>query len=210
MMDKFIKYFRKFENWLILTVGKVHWKYSDGMADTELDNIRELISNNYYIILTRRKNHLSTFFVGLANFLLAGKWGYWSHALLNLENRVKKDEDFRLVEATGTGVHYSDFKDVFDVHSVVLLKPKSMSAEYWTNVMDMALDSLGKPYDTLFDLKNDNSLSCVELVRNALMSEPNYKNDFLDFEEMIYKRKNLSPQMFYDCKDFVVVYEKRN
>lgn len=206
-MNKLKDLFLIFENWLVLTIGKIHWKFKGGLTVEELDKIREMLRNDYYIILTRRKNHLSTFFVGLSNLLLTGKWGYWSHTLLNLENKVHKDEDFRLVEATGKGVHYSEFKDVFDVHSVILLKPTSMSVEYWTTVMDMALDELGKPYDSLFDLKNDNALSCVELVRSALMAEPDYKENFSKFEEMIYKRKNLSPQMFADCPDFTKVLE---
>jgi hypothetical protein len=75
--------------------------------------------------------------------------------------------------------------------------------------MDKAMTEIGKPYDSLFDLKNDNALSCVELGRTALMAEPNYYTNFANFEEMIRKRKNLTPQMFYECPDFEVVYEIR-
>jgi hypothetical protein len=126
-----------------------------------------------------------------------------------LEDEVKADDDFRLVEATGNGVNYSPFELVFEVHGVVLLKPKNMSVDHWTLVMDKAMTEIGKPYDSLFDLKNDNALSCVELVRTALMAEPNYYTNFANFEEMIRKRKNLTPQMFYECPDFEVVYEIR-
>ncbi len=206
----FKKLFDIVANWVVIIIGKIHWGYRDGLTAAELDDVRKLLTKNYYIIVTHRNNHLSTYFISLANFILTGKFGYWAHALLNLEDEVESDADFRLIEATGTGVHYSPFDLVFMVHGVALLKPKNMSADYWTEVMDRANTELGKPYDTLFNLKNDNALSCVELIRTALMAEPDYETNFANFEEMIAKRKNLTPQMFYDCPDFEVVYEVRH
>jgi hypothetical protein len=196
--------------WIVITIGKVHWGYKDGLTNAELDEVRKLLTPHYYIILTHRNNHLSTFFVGLASWLLTRKWSYWAHALMNLEDEVKSDSDFRLVEATGTGVNYSPFNLVFEVHGVVLLKPKNMSAENWTTVMDKAMTEIGKPYDSLFDLRNDNALSCVELVRTALMAQPDYAENFANFEKMICERKNLTPQMFYECEDFEIIYEVRH
>lgn len=204
------KFWRSFVNWAVITIGKIHWCYRNGLTDIELDKVRKLLIPDYYIILTHRKNHLSTFFVGLASLLVTRKWSYWAHALMNLEDEVKSDDDFRLVEATGAGVNYSSFNLVFEVHGVTLLKPKNMSADQWTVVMDKAITEVGKPYDSLFDLKNDNALSCVELVRTALMAEPDYEKNFANFEAMIKKRKNLTPQMFYDCPDFEIVYEVRH
>lgn len=199
----------KFANWVVITIGEIKWKYKGGMTEQELYEIKEMLKPNYYIILTHRKNHLSTFFVGFANFVVTGKWSYWAHALMNLEDEVHDPEDFRLVEATGKGTHYSTFDDVFEVHGVALLKPKNMTIEDWTFAMDRANSQLGKPYDSLFDLKNNNALSCVELVRDALMAAPRYYEDFKHFEESIVHAKNLTPQMFYDCDDFEVVYEVR-
>ncbi len=204
------KGFNKVVNWVVISIGKIHWAYKDGLTASELDEVRKLLIPHYYIIVTHRKNHLSTFFVGLASWILTRKWSYWAHALLNLEDEVKSDTDFRLVEATGAGVNYSPFNLVFMVHGVALLKPKNMSAEYWTLVMDKAMTEVGKPYDSLFDLKNDNALSCVELVRTALMAEPDYEQNFANFEAMIKKEKNLTPQMFYDCSDFEIIYEVRH
>lgn len=204
------KLWESFANWVVITIGEIRWRYRDGLTDKELSEIRNLLIPNYYIILTHRKNHLSTFFVSLASWVVTGKWSYWAHALMNLEDEVKSDNDFRLIEATGAGTHYSPFELVFKVHGVVLLKPKNMSAEHWTKVMDKANSELGKPYDSLFDLKNDRRLSCVELVRTALMAEPDYEKNFANFEKMICENKNLTPQMFYDCPDFEVVYEIRH
>ena len=204
------KLWNKFVAWLILSIGKVEWKAKDTLSQDEQAKIRELLINDYYIILTRRNNHLSTFFTSLANFVLTGKWGYWSHALMNMEDEVKDNKDFRLIEAVGKGVVYTPFDHVFDVHGTCILKPKYMSTDNWTFVLDKAKLQLGKPYDTLFDIRNDNNLSCVELCRAALMGEPNYASNFANFEALISKRHdNLSPDMFYGLDDFEVVYEVR-
>ena len=191
-------------------IGKVQWKQKSGIRSTDLETISSMLKPNYYIILTRRSNHLSTYFISLANLLLTGKWGFYSHVLMNLEDEVKSEDDFRLIEATGTGVHYSTFNEVFvGINAVALLKPKSMTPLEWTKVMDKAMTELGKPYDSLFDLKNDQALSCVELVRAALMATDNYSTNFANFEADIAKSKNLAPEMFRTCADFEVVYEIR-
>ncbi len=192
---------------VIKTIGKIHWPAGTTISAEDHTRIKERLKSDYFIILTYRRNHLSSFFVCLANFVLTGRWGKWTHALMNLEDEVKDDDDFRLIEATGNGTHFSPFDKVFDVHGVALLKPKSMSIEEWTGLLDRAKAQLGKPYDSLFDLKSDMALSCVELVRTVLMAQPNYATDFANFEALLAKSKNLSPQMFYDCGDFEVIYE---
>lgn len=193
-------------------IGKVSWKSNHVLTQGENDKIKELLTNDYYIILTRHNGHLSSYAISIAHFFLTGRMGYYGHALMNLEDEVSDPADFRLIEATGAGTHYSTFDDVFDPQcgSVALLKPKSMTLEEWTAAMDKAKNQVGKPYDTLFDLKNDQALSCVELVRVALQNEPNYVADFANFEAMITKDKNLDPQMFYECTDFEIVYEVRH
>lgn len=190
-------------------IGKIHWTPTNTLTFTEQNHIKQLLTDNYYIMLSRRNNHLTTYVISIGTLLLTGKWSYWSHAFMNVENEVKKDEDFKIVEAIGTGVEYTPFNKVFDVNSVVLLKPKTMALDHWTMVLDKAKTELGKPYDNLFDLKNDQALSCVELVRTALMAEPDYEQNFSNFEHTISKHGNLTPQMFYDCPDFIVVYEIR-
>lgn len=205
-MNIFQKAWVAFIEW----VGTIHWSPKNTLTIDQQDDIRKLLIGNYYIMLSRRNNHLSTYFISLGNFLLSGKWSYWSHAFMNAEDKVISDEDFRIVEAVGVGVEYTPFDKVFDCNSVVLLKPRCMLVEDWTAVLDKAKTEIGKPYDNLFDLKNDQALSCVELVRTSLMAEPDYAKNFANFEALIKKRKNLTPQMFYDCLDFVVVYEVRN
>lgn len=194
---------------IVQAIGRVHWKIRDEISDEKKAEIAELLKPNYYIILTRRSNHLSTFFIGLSNLLLRGKWGYWSHSLMNLEDEVTTEDDFRLIEAIGRGVTYSDFSTVFNVSDVALLKPKNMSPEYWTVVLDKLKTKVGTPYDTLFNLKSEEQVSCVELVRLALMAEPDYEKNFAHFERMIKKSKNLTPQMFADCDDFEIVWQAK-
>jgi hypothetical protein len=187
----------------------IHWSPNNLLTDEELSKIKEALKPNYYVILTRRNNHLTTYLISFANFFLTGKFSYWSHSLMNLENEVNSVDDFILVEAIGKGVTLSHFNEVFDVNGVALLKPKNITIEKWTLILDKARQNVGKPYDSLFDLKNDSAVSCVELVRDALQADPDYATNFAEFEALISKRKNLTPQMFYDCPDFEVVYEVR-
>jgi hypothetical protein len=181
------------------------------LTEQEQRDIRSLLSENYFIILNRRKSHLSSYLIALAHWIKTGKMGYWSHVLMNLEDEVQSDYDFRLIEAVGIhGVRYASFMQVFDCDSVVLLKPKHYSRSEWLQIMEKAKSYYGRPYDTLFDLVSDTSLSCVELVRNALKEDPLYSERFKNFEAMISKYKNLTPDMFYECEDFDIVYETRH
>lgn len=205
--------FRYMGNKISLFIGSINWTSKDVLTLEEFDIIRKKLKKDYYIILTRHDGHLSTYAISFAHWVLTfGKKGYYGHSLMNLEDTVNTDADYRFIEATGRGVHYSDFNDAFDSQtgSVALLKPKCMTLAKWTKAMDKAKTELGKPYDTLFDLSNDQSLSCVELVRSALQGLPNYETDFANFEAMIKKYKNLDPQMFYECEDFEIVWESRH
>jgi len=201
--------FQKVWDKMSMFFSKIHWKSDNLLSDEELSKIKVALKPNYYVILTRRNNHFTTYMISIANFFLTGKFGYWSHVLMNLEDEVETTSDFRLVEAISSGVTISPFNSVFDVNSVVLLKPKHLTIEKWTAILDKAKNSVGRPYDSLFDLKNDSAMSCVELVRYALQADPDYATNFAEFEAMISKRKNLTPQMFYDCPDFEVAYEVR-
>lgn len=190
----------------ILTVAK--WKQKNPINDGDRQILREALKQDYYIIATRRGNYLSSFVICLGHFLLTGRWVAFTHTLMNLEDEVEKDSDFRFIEANVRGTMYSTFDEVFhDVDSVALIKPWSMTVEEWTDCLDAAKDHLGKPYDSLLDLKSDREVNCVELIRLALMRLPDYHTRFAKFEKMI-KRKFmiLTPQMFFECPDFHVYY----
>lgn len=204
--------FYKIVSVLAKIIGKINWggnRYK--MSSAELELIRNMLKDNYYIILTRHKGHMSTYAISLAHKYLTGNWGHYAHALMNLEgDDVTQDTDYRFIEATGKGVHYSYFMDVFSCDSVALLKPKTMSIERWSLVLEKLKANLGKPYDTMFNLADDSSMSCVELIRSALMNEPNYLVDYANFEAMIQSSSNLDPNMFYECPDFTIVWESRH
>ena len=192
--------------------GKINWKTSKIATPAEIDTIKSMLKDNYYIIATRHNGHGSSYVIDFAHLLFTGKWGYYAHVLMNLEDEVKTDDDYRFIEAVGTGVRITGFDNAIDnqTSSIALLKPKAMTLEKWTAAMDRAKLQEGKPYDTLFDLANDKALSCVEVVRVALQSTPNYAEDFAEFERMISTYKNLTPQMYYECSDFEVVWETRH
>lgn len=204
---------------IVTLIGKINWNFLKRffygkhyeLTVEELSTIRELLKNDYYIILTRSNNRLSTYAINFSHWWLTGEWGYYAHSVMNLEDEVHDDSDFRLMEATNKhGVAYVDFESAFACDSVALLKPKNMSLSDWTHALDNLKSHHGKKYDTLYNLLDDSKMSCVELTRSALMAVPDYQTKFANFEEMIYKAKNLDPHMFYRCEDFEVVYEVRH
>lgn len=209
------KAYEKALNW----VGDLNWnwlkekitgrRYYD-LTDADLEDIRTALARNYFIIGTRRKTVFSTYLIGFATWVKTGKFGHYDHILLNFEeNDPATDYDFQLYEATSAGAHISTFMEVFDCDSVVLLRPKNMTIEEWTYCVDRAKLDLGKPYDDMFNLYDDTHISCVEMVRNALRAVPDYEKKFPNFEAEVGKIKNLTPQMYYDCTDFEIVYEVR-
>lgn len=203
--------FERTRAFIVQLIGKINWNVGEyKVTPEEHAHMRSLLEKNYYIVLTRHDGHLSTFSVNLAHWVLTGRWGYYTHALMNLEGAVKNDSDFRLIEANGVGVHYSNFKDVFSCDSIALLKPKSMDIELWSYVLDKVQTHVGKPYDSLFDLTQDQRFSCVSLIRNALMAYPNYEINFANFEDMVKRANNVDPNMLYNCPDFEVVWETRH
>lgn len=187
--------------------GGVYWS----LKEVDHDNLRELLKPNYYIILTRRKCHLTTYLISFASWTVTGKGVHYTHALMNVDDgNIKNDNDFKLMEATATGVHYSTFMQVFDCDSVVLLRPKGYTDHDWQEALDGLLAQHGKLYDNLFDIADDTRVSCVEMCRQALMQEDDYATKFANLEALIEKHGNkLTPQMLYDCGDFEVAFEVR-
>lgn len=200
-------FFQKVQIWFIELLAKIHWKQRDLLTKNDDVKLKEMFVNDYYIIATRKSNYLTTFFIALGHFFLTGRWGFYSHVLMNLEDVVKTDDDYRFIEATGSGTHYSNFEEVFGkVDAVSLIKPKNMTLIEWTEALDKAKTYLGTPYDNLFDLKNNLEINCVELIRLALEGIPDYAIKFAEFEKMVAKKKKLTPDMFIECTDFEVVY----
>jgi hypothetical protein len=147
--------------------------------------------------------------VSFLSWVKTGIWANYTHVLMNCDSITDPADrqSFKFVEATATGVHYSTFDEIFACDSVCLLTPMNIDNTEWTKIIDALLKQQGKPYDDLFDLSDDTHVSCVELVLNALKAV-NYKEEFSNLDELITKEKNLVPQMYRICTDFVVKYEK--
>lgn len=213
------KTLRKFGAWFVPKISWITWDslrslFNNGvyysLTEEDWEFLRKALRKDYYIILTRNDSHLSTYLVMLGNLITSGKFGHYAHALMNLEDDPVFDQSYILVEATAKGVHYSTFLEVFRCDSVALLKPKNLTIDEYTAVLDKAMAQIGLPYDNLFDLKSHAEVSCVELVRVALQELPNYSTMFSNLERMIVENDgNLTPEMFYNCPDFEVVWEVR-
>ena len=203
-------FFQKVQIWFIGLLTKIHWNQTALLLEEDNIELKEKFTVDYYIIATRRSNYLTTFFINMGHFLLTGKWGYYNHVLMNLEDEVETDSDFRFIEATGRGTHYSTFDQVFSgVDAVALIKPKNISLDEWTEALDSIKVYLGVPYDNLFNLKNALEINCVELIHLALRNTKDYDINFAEFEKLVAKKEKITPQMFLDFSDFEVVYEIR-
>lgn len=204
-------FFQKIQEWIVKQVTKVSWNsWSNRPVLNETDKaiLRDALTTDYFVITTRKRNYLTTFFINLGHFFLTGRWGYFTHVLMNLEDAVKTDSDFRFIEATTHGTKYSSFSQVFDnTNGVALIKAKDLTLNEWTACLDAAKLQLGKPYDNLFNVKNDLEVNCVELIRIALQALPDYSTRFSAFEQLLAKKKTLTPQMFLECEDFHIYYE---
>lgn len=195
--------------------GKIKWdwiyaKFNKGryfkLTGEEWSLLHSTLSDNYCIILTWRSTHLSSYLVSISNFFTRGSLGVFSHALMNLEADVIKYGDFRLIEATSSGVGYSKFVDVFNCDRVCLLRPKGITPEEWTFVMDALKAQDGKSYDSVYDFQKSNRLSCTELVWMALKHVPNYEDKFKHFyNDIVLNKGRILPDDFMKCKDFEII-----
>lgn len=190
-------------------MAKIKWHQRKHLSVEDQAELQARFTKDYYIIVTRKSNYFTTFLIALGNWMLTGRWGFYSHALMNLEDEVTSDADYRFIEATGKGTNFNTFDGVFEhVDAVGLVLPKAhiMSREEWTECLDKAKTYLGTPYDNLFDLRNSLEINCVELVRLALQALPDYNEKFPNFEAMLARKKKLVPDMFTECEDFEVVF----
>lgn len=218
-MNKYKTWWYSVVSWGSKILAGIHWNglralfnggvYYD-LKEADHDQIKQLLATEHYIVLNWRKSHLTTWLIGLISLVKEKKWPRYTHALMNVdrEGDSSKWSQFLLMEATGTGVHPSTFMQVFDCDHVCLLRPKNLSSEKWDAVIQGLLEQDGYSYDNLFDLSDQTRVSCVELVLNALKKSPSYAQDFPHLEEMIQKVGNLTPQMYRECEDFEVVFEK--
>jgi hypothetical protein len=203
----------------LYVISPIRWTYLAGMfrsgkywnltAD-DYNYLRAACKANYYLIVTYRKTHLTSYLQQIASLIKNGKLTKWTHAFMNMDDgQAVQDVQYIFLESTALGVHYSTFSEVFDCDSVALIVPKGMTPAEWTEVIDNGILQLGKAYDTLFDYHQENTLSCVELVRAALQVLPDYNTRFANFEAMIVAEGEVTPQMLAECQDFEIAWQVR-
>lgn len=199
------KYFGWLFTWIVDIIALITWHNPRTFSADQKNQILTALKTDYYFICTHNRAELGTMLINFSDWMLTKKWGFYNHCLMNLEN----DGTLKLCEATNkTGTIFASFDDVFaQDDGVALLKPKSMALADWTLMLDKAYTDIGKKYDCLYDFKQDEKLSCIELVRNCLQADPDYATNFANFESLIAKYGEITPQMLYDCPDFEVVLE---
>lgn len=169
------------------------------------------LKNQNYIILINRKTHVSTFFINLYTTLIHRKKSLYSHAAINLElEDVTNPYDIDIIEAVGQGVIKSSFDEILNCDAVCLLKVKAFTRQDWENciyIMNKFVEQK-TPYDTMFNYKNADKVSCVELVIEALKASPKF-NELKHLKDLLNKKKRISPQDLRDCQDFVTILEIR-
>ena len=211
MSNKYTGWIYTAYHWLASLPPKIHWGNKQFFTPEEQDELAAKLASGYYIILTGSRHHLSSIMISILSLIKTGKWAKYSHVLMNCDNITDPTNrgGFKFVEATSTGVHYSTFEDVFGraCDNVCLLTPRSVDNAEWTKIIDALLTETGKPYDDLFDLSDSTHLSCVEVVLNALKAA-DYADDFKNLDELIKQEGNLVPEMYRDCADFIVAFEK--
>lgn len=190
------------------------------LKSSDREDARALMTLGSYLWVSRRDSHLTTYLISFMDWLLILKtwikngregirprFGFWSHAFMNYDSN-------EIVEAVGKGVVKNFFDEAFDCDAVAALVPRNISRLEWSQIEPKISKELekqiGKKYDTNFDLSSEDQVSCIELVRLVLKHEvEDYELKFANFETMIKIYKNVTPQMLYESKDFVVVWEVR-
>ncbi len=194
------KLFDKF----VLMLGSIKFGSSDLLTHEDKRAISAILNQGNYFILIQRKFHLTTFLISAGHFLKTGRWGKWSHALLNIETlHASNYSEHKLLEAVGAGVKFSDFDEVFtDCSAVMILRPR-VPAHYgevaWECAIGTAIENIGKGYDTKFDYADSSKVSCIELCSEVMKSFPDADFLFHGFFAMVKNEKQMTPDMLVEC-----------
>jgi uncharacterized protein YycO len=117
---------------------------------------------------------------------------YYTHASIYIDHN-------QVVEAIGKGVVQTDLIDwMMTKDHVVILQPLFCGTLQMSQASEWAWKQVGKPYDTLFDVTNNDEFYCSELVWEAYdHAAPN--NPF----ELRYRlgRLTVLGDDFYNAKD---------
>jgi hypothetical protein len=119
-----------------------------------------------------------------------------------------EDDTFMLIESTNSGVHLSSFEEVFsNLDKVCVMEIKHKDEKELDKINRKLKNQLGKKYDNLFDYKDKERVSCVEVVYHSIRDRQ-FAQKYPMLDKLIKTEKNIVPQMFKDCGDFKILFEK--
>lgn len=211
---KFPKFLEPFLDWFFVKViSPISWEFLTklikgrpfALTTSQHNEVVQIWSAMNTITLTRRNSHLTTYLIAIGHFLVTGRFKmYWAHALFN--------DGTEAIEAIGKGVVRNPSSKVLDVDGVAVLIPKHLHLISWQMILEEARRHVeeGTQYDNLFDAMNDNEVSCIELIYDALKEIENHRELWPNFFGLVEREGNVTPQMLYDSGDFEVIYEVRN
>jgi len=180
---------------------------SYSLTRKDINKVCKSLETNRCFGLLRRSNHFTTYLIGASHWFLTGKFGYWSHAWANVESDEADGLDIDIIEAVGAGVIVSPFWDILNADAVCLLRPKNITEAEFDLIAKRIREFIGKKYDTFFNIKNVDKLSCEELLYWGIMS---VNSDALPgLNKLIAKHGNFTPDMIYSSGDFKILLEIR-
>jgi len=138
-------------------------------------------------------------------------WQRFEKVTLNSDytHAAMYEGDGKFIEATtgdpsGKGVVRNDLKEYLQGNILVeIIRPPYKTPEDKEAALDYCRNQLGKPYDSDFSLKDDNSIYCAELVYRALDSCPNKIDVPL---KKLLSKEAVAPDSFEQVKGGQVVY----
>lgn len=181
-------------------------KSTDILTEEDKIEISDILQREPCVILTSTKSHLSSRMVKWMSKILTGKSAEYTHAVMSYYDY--EDDTFMLIESTNSGVHLSSFEEVFsNLDKVCVMEIKHKDEKELDKINRKLKDQLGKKYDNLFDYQDKERVSCVEVVYHSIRDRQ-FAQKYPILDKLIKTEKNIVPQMFKDCGDFKILFEK--
>lgn len=167
----------------------------------------EFMLRDRFIGLSWKKTHISSYLIAFAHWLITGRWSFWAHAWINVDNEEFDSSKIKIFEAVAAGTIISPFWKVLNCDAILLLKPKNISEYSWDRAAEYLKNKLGAKYDIWDDFHDDKELNCVELVVEAILHAA--PESLPNLQKMMRKYNRLTPQMIAECGDFKVCLQIR-
>lgn len=205
-MNKYNTIFYKMLSYITKVISSVAFgKEKTVLSPNDRYIVKTILKSEPVIILTASKVHLSSFLVKVLSYFTTFKKTEYSHAVMSYYDY--KDDTFILIESTNSGVHVSSFDEVMACSDICILEIKHDHEKDIDLINNELQKQLGKKYDNLFDIADESRVSCVEVVYHSL-KKFDFDKDYPNLAKTIAEKNTLTPQMFRDCGDFKILFEK--